>query len=258
MKIAVSGKGGVGKTTLAGVMARVLADRGHKILAIDADPDANLASAIGIPQEELKNVRPLAQMRELIEERTGATKGGYGAYFTLNPRVEDLPERFSVSKQGVKLMVLGTIPQGGGGCFCPENVVLKSLLAHAFIEREEYLIVDMEAGLEHLGRGTTAYMDALIVVVEPGQRSLQTARQVKELADDLGIKRVCVVGNKVTREEDVAMMREGLAGLPFLGYMSYNEKIIEADKLGVSPYDIDARIRTEVEEIIAVFEKRAE
>ena len=239
-------------------MARVLADRGHKILAIDADPDANLASAIGIPQEELKNVRPLAQMRELIEERTGATKGGYGAYFTLNPRVEDLPERFSVSKQGVKLMVLGTIPQGGGGCFCPENVVLKSLLAHAFIEREEYLIVDMEAGLEHLGRGTTAYMDALIVVVEPGQRSLQTARQVKELADDLGIKRVCVVGNKVTKDSDLAMMREGLAGLPFLGYMSYNEKIIEADKLGVSPYDIDARIRTEVEEIIAVFEKRAE
>ncbi len=258
MKIAVSGKGGVGKTTLAGVMARVLADRGHKILAIDADPDANLASAIGIPQEELKNVRPLAQMRELIEERTGATKGGYGAYFTLNPRVEDLPERFSVSKQGVKLMVLGTIPQGGGGCFCPENVVLKSLLAHAFIEREEYLIVDMEAGLEHLGRGTTAYMDALIVVVEPGQRSLQTARQVKELADDLGIKRVCVVGNKVTKEGDIAMMREGLAGLPFLGYMSYNEKIIEADKLGVSPYDIDARIRSEVEEIIAAFEKTAE
>jgi CO dehydrogenase maturation factor len=154
-------------------------------------------------------------------------------------------------------MVLGTIPQGGGGCFCPENVVLKSLLAHVFIEREEYLIVDMEAGLEHLGRGTTAYMDALIVVVEPGQRSFQTARQVKSLADDLGIKRVCVVGNKVTGPEDLSMMRESLSGFSFLGSMSYNEKIIEADKRGVSPYDIDPKIRAEVEGIIAAFEKEA-
>ena len=257
MKVAISGKGGVGKTTLAGVMARVLAGQGHKILAIDADPDANLASAIGVSQEELAKIKPLAQMRDLIEERTGAQKGSYGAYFKLNPQVEDLPDRFSVSKDGVKLMVLGTIPQGGGGCFCPENVVLKSLLAHVFIERDEYLIVDMEAGLEHLGRGTTAYMDALIVVVEPGQRSLQTARQVKSLADDLGIKRVCVVGNKVTSDGDLSMMHEGLSDLSFLGSMSYNEKIIEADKLGVSPYDIDTRIRTEVEHIIAAFEKEA-
>ncbi len=238
-------------------MARILAEGGHKVLAIDADPDANLASAVGISPEELKKVKPLAQMRELIEERTGATKGSYGAYFKLNPQVEDLPDRFSVSRDGVKLMVLGTIPQGGGGCFCPENVVLKSLLAHVFIERDEYLIVDMEAGLEHLGRGTTAYMDALIVVVEPGRRSFQTARQVKELADDLGIKRVCVVGNKVTEEADEAMMREALSDLVFLGSMSYNQKIIEADKLGVSPYDTDEKIKVEVEQIIAAFEKEA-
>jgi CO dehydrogenase maturation factor len=257
MKIAVSGKGGVGKTTLAGVMARLLADRGHKVLAIDADPDANLASAIGIPQDKLVGIKPIAQMKDLIEERTGAKKGSYGAYFTLNPHVEDLPDLFSVSKDGVKLMVLGTIPQGGGGCFCPENIVLKSLLAHVFIEREEYLIVDMEAGLEHLGRGTTAYMDALIVVVEPGQRSFQTARQVKELADDLGIKQVCVVGNKIKSDADSVMMRENLSGLPFLGYMSYNEKIIEADKRGVSPYDIDETIKAEVGSILATFEKEA-
>ncbi|MGD0231133.1 MAG: carbon monoxide dehydrogenase accessory protein CooC [Syntrophorhabdales bacterium] len=257
MKIAVSGKGGVGKTTLAGVMARVLAAGGHSVLAIDADPDANLGSAVGIPEEGMKGIKPLAAMRELIEERTGATKGAYGSYFKLNPRVEDLPDRFSLSRDGVKLMVLGTIPQGGGGCFCPENVVLKSLLAHVFIERDEYLIVDMEAGLEHLGRGTTAYMDALIVVVEPGRRSFQTARQVKSLADDLGIKRVYIVANKVAGEADLAMVREHLPEFPLLGAISYNEKIMEADKLGVSPYDIDPKIRAEVEEIIAALEKDA-
>ncbi len=257
MKIAVSGKGGVGKTTLAGVMARVLADRGYRILAIDADPDSNLASAIGIPQEQLKDVKPLARMKELIEERTGATKGSYGSFFKLNPKVDDIPDRFSISRDGIKLVVLGTIPQGGGGCFCPENVLLKSLLTHLLIERDEYLIIDMEAGLEHLGRGTTAFMDALIVVVEPGQRSFQTARQVKSLADDLGIKRTFIVGNKVTGEADLTMIREHLAELPFLGYMSFNEKIIEADKRGVSPYDLDPKIRTEVEAIIATFDKEA-
>lgn len=255
MKVAVSGKGGVGKTTLAGVMARVLAGKGHKILAIDADPDSNLASAIGISQDRLKEIKPLAHMKEFIEERTGAQKGSYGAYFKLNPTVDDIPDRFSVSMDGIKLIVLGTIPQGGGGCFCPENVLLKSLLSHLLIERNEYLIIDMEAGLEHLGRGTTAFMDALIVVVEPGQRSFQTARQVKSLADDLGIKRTLVVGNKVTGEADLAMIREHLSEFPFLGAMSYNEKIIEADKRGVSPYDLDQKIRSEVGDIIARFAK---
>jgi CO dehydrogenase maturation factor len=255
VKLAVSGKGGVGKTTLAGVMARVIADNGHDVLAIDADPDANLASAVGIPERELEQIRPLAQMRELIEERTGAVKGAYGAYFKLNPRVDDLPERFSVAKGRVRLMLLGTISQGGGGCFCPENVLLKSLLAHLFIERDDYVIVDMEAGLEHLGRGTTGYMDGLIVVVEPGLRSFQTARQIKALAEDLGIRRLFCVANKVTGEADIAMVAEHLPDIPLLGHMSYNESVIDADKKGVSPYDTDPRIASEVAAIVAGLEE---
>ena len=250
MKIAISGKGGVGKTTLAGVMARVLAERGYKVLAIDADPDANLASAIGIDQEKLDSVRPLALMTEFIEERTSTKKGTYGSFFKLNPRVDDIPERFAVEKDGIKLVILGNIQQGGGGCFCPENVLLKSLLSYIFIERDESVIVDMEAGLEHLGRGTTEYVDALIVVVEPGQRSFQTAYQVRKLSQDLGIKNLYIVGNKVMDESDDRLIRKNLEGFTVIGFMSHNEKIMEADKLGVSPFDLDEKVRAEVEHIV--------
>jgi CO dehydrogenase maturation factor len=250
VKISISGKGGVGKTTLAGVMARVLAERGYKILAIDADPDSNLASAIGIDEEKLHSTKPLAQMTEFIEERTSAKKGTYGSFFKLNPRVDDIPERFAVEKDGIKLVILGNIQQGGAGCFCPENVLLKSLLSYILIERDESVIVDMEAGLEHLGRGTAEYVDVLIVVVEPGQRSFQTAYQVRKLSQDLGIKKLYIVGNKVMDVSDDELIRKNLEGFTVLGSMSYNEKIIDADKRGISPFDIDVKIKTEVEHIV--------
>jgi len=250
MKIAVSGKGGAGKTTVAGVMARILGERGKKVIAIDADPDSNLASAIGVDEEDLKEVIPLAAMEDFIAERTGSKKGQYGAFFQLNPRVDDIPERFSLMKDGVKLLVLGNIPRGGGGCFCAENALLRSLLSYVMIERDEYVIVDLEAGLEHLGRGTTEYIDALIVVVEPGRRSFQTARQVGRLADDIGIKKIYVVGNKIAGEQDEALVRENLEGLPLLGLLSLNDRVIEADKRGVSPYDLDERIRKEVTAVL--------
>jgi len=255
MKIAISGKGGTGKTTLAGVMARVLSERGNNVLAIDADPDSNLASAIGFTGEELKNIRPLAQMQEFIEERTGARKGEYGSFFKLNPKVDDIPEMYSLKKDNTKLVILGNIFKGGGGCFCAENVLLKNLLSYVFIERNEYVIVDMEAGLEHLGRGSTAYIDAFIVIVEPGLRSFQTAYQIKRLASDLGIKNVYVVGNKVTSENDESLIREHLNGIELLGLMRYNEKVIEADKLGVSPYDIDMDVRYDVKTIVDALER---
>lgn len=254
MKIAVSGKGGVGKTTLAGVMARILSERGKKVIAIDADPDSNLASAIGIDEEVTRNITPLASMEEFIAERTGAKKSLYGTFFQLNPRVDDIPERFFIEKDSIRLIILGNIPQGGGGCFCAENALLRNLLSHIIVERDEYVIVDLEAGLEHLGRGTAEHIDALIVVVEPGRRSFQTAWQVRKLADDIGIHNVYIVGNKIARADDEELVRRNMKGLPFLGFLSSNEKVSEADKLGVSPYDLDAVIGREASKILEVLE----
>lgn len=250
MKIAISGKGGVGKTTLAGVLARTLSAQSETVLAIDADPDSNLASAVGVPLNLLTNITPLAEMTHFIEERTETKKGGYGSIFKLNPKVDDIPEKFSIDYKGVKLLILGSVPQGGGGCFCPENVLLKNLLSHLFIQRNETVIVDMEAGLEHLGRGSTSYVDAFIVVVEPGMRSIQTALQIKKLASDLGIKRVFVVGNKVHADEDRQVITENLDDFPVLGLMAYNPKVLEADRKGISPYDIDEQIKGEVDTIL--------
>jgi len=256
MKIAISGKGGVGKTTLAGVMARILANRGRKVLAIDADPDSNLASAIGLPKESLAKLLPIASMTSMIEERTGSKKGTFGAMFKLNPKVDDIPDEMGVSYQGIKLLLLGCIPQGGGGCYCPENVLLKNLVRHLLVKKEEALILDMEAGLEHLGRGSTGYVDALVIVVEPGQRAINTARQIKKLGEDLHIKKIMIVGNKVTSEGDRRIIEESLSDFPVLGHMSFNPKIVQADKEGKSPYDMDEKIKEEVETILTELEKR--
>ncbi len=256
MKIAISGKGGVGKTTLAGVMARILAANGKKVLAIDADPDANLASAVGLPKDAQAKLSPIASMTAMIEERTGAKKGSFGSMFKLNPKVDDIPDELGVNYQGVKLLLLGCIPQGGGGCFCPENVLLKNLVRHVLVQREEALIIDMEAGLEHLGRGSTGYVDVLVVVVEPGQRAMNTARQIKKLGEDLNIKKIMIVGNKVTSEEDRKIIEESLSDFPVLGHMSFNPKVLQADREGISPYDIDEKVKEEVGGILTELEKR--
>ena len=236
MKIAIIGKGGVGKTTLSGMLARQYAAEGTPVLAIDADPDANLASALGIATERAASIRPIAEMDELIEERTGAKPGTQGAYFRLNPRVDDIPDRFSLSQDGVRLMVMGTVDRGGGGCACPENVLLRTLMTHLLIQRDDTVILDMEAGVEHLGRGTATSVDAMIVVVEPGQRSVQTAHHVAKLAADIGITRVYVVGNKVRSETDRTFIESESAPLPVLGFMSYNPAVADADLAGRSPF----------------------
>ncbi len=249
MKIAVTGKGGVGKTTLAGGLARLLANQGFNVVAVDADPDANLASSLGIPEEEMSAVVPIADMKELIAERTGSKPGTFGTYFKMNPKVDDLPEVLSKLHEGVRLLVMGTVKEGGGGCVCPESVMLKALLQHLLIARKDMVILDMEAGLEHLGRGTAGSVDAMIVVIEPGMRSLQTASTIRKLASDLKVPRVYAVLNKVQDPEEAEVMKNRLDGLPLLGSISYSAAIRRADIEGKSPYDLDEAFVEEVREI---------
>ena len=248
-KLAITGKGGVGKTTLASVLARLHAADGHKVLAIDADPDANLGAALGISNDELQSITPIAKLEELIHERTGSKPGTVGGMFRLNPQVDDIPDRFSISKNGIKLLVLGTVKKGGSGCICPESALLKSLLTHLLLRRDEMVIMDMEAGIEHLGRGTAAAVDAFITVVEPGMRSLETAHAVRKLAEDIGIKKCYVVGNKVERDTDRQFIIDNLPDFTVLGFISQNPKIGEADRKGISPYDIDPQVVSEVKAI---------
>ncbi|UCG71074.1 MAG: AAA family ATPase [Thermoplasmata archaeon] len=242
MKIAVSGKGGVGKTTVAGILARLFGREGKNVLVIDADPDSNMASAIGVPAEKRKGIVPLSQMFDLIEERTGARPGqSYGGMFKLNPKVDDLVERFGIEgKDHVKLLVLGTISAGGGGCFCPENALLKALIKHLLL-KEEILIMDMEAGIEHLGRGTAKNVDVLIIVVEPGLRSVETAARIKALAKDIEIKKIVAVLNKVNNREEEGLIKRELEkiGILMAGVIPYNKGVIETDLMGVSPLDLE-------------------
>jgi CO dehydrogenase maturation factor len=231
------------------VLARLYASEGHTVLAIDADPDANLGAALGVSADDLSRVTPIAQMEELIHERTGGQPGTIGGFFKMNPEVADIPERFSVSKDGVKLLVLGTVKKGGSGCICPESALLKSLLNHLFLRVEDIVILDMEAGIEHLGRATAQGVDGFITVVEPGMRSLDTARAVRKLAADLGIKKCYVVGNKINSDADRQFISDKLDDFDVLGFMSQNAKIAEADRRGVSPFDIDSQVVSEVREI---------
>jgi CO dehydrogenase maturation factor len=246
LKVAITGKGGVGKTTLSSLLARLYAAEGNTVLAIDANPDANLGTALGIPVEELSRITPIAQMEELVQERTGGKPGTIGGFFKLNPRVDDIPERFSIAKDGVRLLVMGTVKKGGSGCMCPESALLRSLLNHLLLRRSEVVILDMDAGVEHLGRGTAEAVDAFISVVEPGRRSLDTAQAVKRLAQDIGIKKCYVVGNKVTSDADRQFIIENLPDFELLGFISYNPKIAEADRKGISPFDIDPNVASEV------------
>ncbi len=193
MKVAVTGKGGVGKTTFAAFLARCWRDLGHEVVAVDADPDANLAGTLGHRGEEIV---PLVKLKSLIEERVGGGDG-WGGFLRLNPRVHDIPEQFGVRVEGIRVLVMGTIERGRRGCACPENVLLREVLNHLMLSEREHVVVDMEAGVEHLGRGTAESVDEMLVIVEPGWASVQTAARVSRLARDLGIGKIHAVANGI-------------------------------------------------------------
>ena len=253
MKVAITGKGGVGKTTLSSTLARLYADEGRTVLAADVDPDANLGLALGLTQEEVDEIIPISKMRDLAKERTGASDDN--RFYKLNPYVADIPEKFAKTINGVKLLVMGTVDVGGTGCVCPEHVMLKSILSALTYRKNDVVVMDMEAGLEHLGRGTAANMDQFIVVIEPGSRSVQTYRNVKRLADDLGVKRVRVVANKVRDDRDEAFIRENIPAEDLLGCIHYNPEIMDADRNGKSPYDFSPTAIEEIRKIKAILDR---
>ncbi|MDX1762739.1 MAG: carbon monoxide dehydrogenase accessory protein CooC [bacterium] len=258
MIIAVSGKGGVGKTTFTATMARILADRGYSVIAVDADPDANLAAAIGFTAAQIEKIQPIAQMTDLIEERTGARPGSMGGVFKLNPEVSDIPETYSLNMDHIRLLTLGRAKKGGAGCYCPEGIFLKRLLGHLILQKREVVLLDMEAGIEHLSRGTTGNVDAFIVVVEPGKRSLQTASDVRRMAADLGVKSIYVVGNKVASPAHLEFLKENFPGEQLLGSLSYDRSVIDSDLSGTSPYDRGSEIIPEVSEILDILLNKVE
>jgi CO dehydrogenase maturation factor len=238
LKIAIGGKGGVGKTTVCAGLAQLFANDGFDVLAIDADPSTNLASAFGVPCEQ--SPQPLINMKELIAERTGSTKDAVGAYFKLNPKVSDLPQSywFEVGKPsghgvpaepGVKLLVLGAITQAGAGCACPEGAFLKALLTHTILQRQEMVLVDLAAGVEFMGRASVKGIDALVIVVEPGGRSIETANNMAKMARELGIRNVAAIANKINKDSETDVIKSQLKDVSLLGNLRYSRAVQKAD-----------------------------
>jgi CO dehydrogenase maturation factor len=247
MKIAVSGKGGVGKTMLASLLSRIFAESGYSVLAIDADPDANLAATLGFPDSD--KIVPISEMSALIEERTGARPGQISPYFKLNPKVDDLPEKYSLKHNGIRLMVMGRIKRGGTGCYCPEGALLQALLIHLLVFRNEVIILDMEAGIEHLARGTAKAVDKLIIVVEPGRRSIETAHRIAELAQDIGLMNIAIVANKIRNQAEREFLISSLPSFEILGFIPYDQAIVDADLSNLPLIDASQPIITEVRNI---------
>ena len=219
MKIVVSGKGGVGKTTFSGTLALILADEGNQVLAVDSDPSMNLHSSLG-----LKNPTPIAELKELINERTVMETG----VFRLNPKVDDIPKDFASKKDNLSLIVMGTVEKGGQGCICPESAFLKALLRHLVLKKDEYLILDTEAGIEHLGRNIAEKFDLMIVIVEPSEKAVDTANRVYQLSMEIGIKRIIAVGNKISSSAQEKFLKENL-DIELYDTIPFDEQVIEAD-----------------------------
>ena len=251
MKVAVTGKGGVGKSTIAAALAILLAENGGRVVALDADPDANLASSLGIPHEEQKKIVTISEQIDLIEERTGAKVGQYGQVFKLNPEVSDITDKYAYDHRGVSLLVLGAVKSGGGGCACPENTFLRALVNDLVLFRDETLIMDMEAGIEHLGRATSEGVDVMLVVVEPGQRSVDCAESICRMAGEIGLKKVLIVANKVTGEEDEEFLKSALPSREIIAFLPFTKSLRNADRDAKCVYDcLDEETMRKYDEIV--------
>lgn len=227
MKLAIAGKGGVGKTTICAGLARWLAQQGREPYVVDADPNSTLGYALGWPEELLAEVRPLSEMREVLAERAGGGQSG-GSMFSLSPPVADLISDYTREREGLRLMVMGTVTEGGAGCMCPENATLKTILRE-LVEEEGDLLVDMVAGLEHLGRGTTMAMNGLVAVTDPTTAALRSVGRIQRLAQDLKLEPVAVVANRVRQEADRAHIVDTVAPLLVVGSVSYHEDLNPED-----------------------------
>ncbi len=247
MKIAISGKGGVGKTLLSALLCKEFAQSGYSVIAIDADPDANLAATLNFPHPE--EITPISELSSLIEERTGAKPGQAATFFKLNPKVDDLPEKYSLKHSGIRLMVTGRIKRGGTGCYCPEGALLQALLTHLLVQRDEVVVLDMEAGIEHLTRGTARAVDRLIIVVEPGRLSIDTAHRISKLAEDIGLENIAVVGNKIRGRQDKEQLAASLVGFNLLGFIPYDRAVVEAEMANLPVLDASPQINREVRSI---------
>jgi CO dehydrogenase maturation factor len=250
MKLAITGKGGVGKTTISSLLAWSFVSRGSDVIAVDANCDSNLAGALGIPGDEIEKITPIAEYKEIIDERTRNVPDNDSGFFIVNPKVDDIPDKYSTSIDRIKLLVMGTVKKGGSGCLCPESNFLRSLLSHLVLKRSDVVVVDMDAGLENLGRGTAKAVDAFIIVVEPGQRSFQTAKAIKRLAADIGIKKCYVIGSKTHSEEDRQLIKDNLPDFTVLGFINFDNDIVIADKIGKNVYKSSQQARTEIDLII--------
>ena len=262
MKIAVAGKGGVGKTFISGTLSRILAQKGYEVLVVDADPNINTASSLGIPSDVADGIVPLSDNEVLIQEKTGVAPGrSYGQMFRLTPRVSDIVDNFGVvGPDGVKLLIMGTVKGGNTGCMCPSNALLRVLIQHMLIQRDEILIMDMVAGLEHLGRGTARRMDAMLIVVEPRMKSVDTARRIKKLATEIEISEVLAVPNKVNTLEEKQFIEEHMAKLeiPIATVIPYDDSIAEADMHGTAAlnYSPTTQAVEAVRDLASYLEKR--
>jgi CO dehydrogenase maturation factor len=235
MKVAVSGKGGVGKTLLAGGLARGFAERGLKTIAIDADSSPNLGLTLGLTAEETRKIVPISENKALVDSKTST---GYSGVYNLNFTVDDIVKQYSVvTPLGVNLIVMGTVRSMEAGCMCAPNAVIRALLRHLVVERGEAVVMDLEAGVEHIGRGTAKQVDALLIVADSNLKSLEIAKHINDMASAAGMKQLYLIGNRVMNDtqKDAIQSFADKNGLSLLAFIPFDQNVIEADMLGVTP-----------------------